>query len=97
MISILTFSNVARGKFLNPVRGMRSPETPEFRDDPERILSRRPADGARSARQNNKRSSRGQFILEVVLLTIIVMGGIAAVVGLRELGAGFGVVWFGDH
>ncbi len=94
---IATFYSISSNRFIDNVREIRSSEIPENKDDPERILSRRPTDGDLSTRQTQKRSSRGHIVVQVILLGIIVIGGIAAILGLRELGADFGVVWFGDQ
>ena len=64
--------------------------------EPERVLSRPPEVEDTRSRANNARSG-SQAVEKTLLLAAIVICGITAVVGWRELGSLFGVFWLGDH
>ena len=97
MGNIATINSISCNRFLDNDREIGSSEKIKIRDDLERILSHRSTNKDPSTRQPQKRPSRGHVVVEAFLLGIIVIGGIAAILGLRELGADFGVVWFGDQ
>ena len=65
------------------------------KDRPERILSVPPKVAGLKKRTRIVRSRHA--VAEVLLLGAIVIGGIVAITELRDLGAEFGVAWFGDH
>ena len=74
---------------------MRSDAEFAIQENPERVLSVPPkAKGSKNPFRKTR--WRSHAILEVLLLAVLVVGGIAVIVALRELGAEFGVIWLGD-
>lgn len=64
--------------------------------EPERVLSRPPKVGKSKSRAKYARTG-SQVVEKTLLLAAIVICGITAIVGWRELGAVFGVFWLGDN
>ena len=67
------------------------------RRDPERILSRPIGPVSRASRLSRGHLAWWRTVLRVLLFGVIVIGGIAAIIWLRNLAASFGVVWIGDR
>ena len=88
-------SLVARRMFDN-VAERRLAKMFETKDDPARILSIPPR-MARSKKPTQISRSHVHTVAAVLLLGAIVISGIAAIIGLRDLGAEFGVTWIGDQ
>ena len=68
----------------------------KFIRDPERVLSRPPRPVRSKWRTPNWVSNLPIFS-ELLWLGVIVACAIAAIIGLRHLGAAYGVIWVGDR
>ena len=98
-------SSTSRKRILANVQGRRvgdAPEAPPEEEDAaaaarnekaERILSKPVKSKSKKARA---KKPRGRSTNQVVVLAIIVISGIAAIIGLRYLAEAFGVNWIGD-
>ena len=75
----------------------RTPDTPGeeeiWADDAQRILSQ-PVKA--KAGKNRRKKPQGSSTAQLGLLSAIVIGGIAVIIGLRYLAEMFGVNWIGD-
>ena len=83
-------------RILANVQEKRRTESHEFIGDPERLLSRPPKTAKPKQRISNW-VSRHRTIVELLWLGVIAIGGIAAIIGLRNVGAEYGVIWLGDR
>ena len=64
--------------------------------DPESVLSR-PPKPFRRKRRLPRWLTKFHNVTEVLWLGVIVICGIAAIIGLRDVGAAYGVIWAGDR
>ena len=97
-------SSTSRKRILANVQGRRAGDAPEAppeedaaaaarNENAERILSKPVKSKSKKARA---KKPRGRSTNQVVVLAIIVISGIAAIIGLRYLAEAFGVNWIGD-
>jgi hypothetical protein len=87
---------IGAGRFL-PVAEARGSEAEHSHlADPERVLSR-PPKPVRRRRRMPKWVGSFSDVSEVLWLAVIVVCGIAAIIGLRDIGAMYGVIWAGDR
>ncbi len=95
MLSTACLDSRNAGRILANVRARCWPDRGEIIGDPERVLSR-PPKVARPKQRTPSWLSRHQTVVELLWLGAIAIGGIAAIIGLRSLGAEYGVIWVSD-
>ena len=83
-------------RILANAQDRRCAESPDFTGDPDRLLSR-PPKTAKPKRRTPSLLSRHRTIAELLWLCVIAIGGIAAIIALRNVGAEYGVIWMGDR
>ena len=96
MSSTVCVDGRAAGRLFANARDRHSDEKREFISDPERLLSRPPRP-VRSKWRTPNWVLNLPDISELLWLGVIVVGGIAAIIGLRNLGVDYGVIWAGDR
>ncbi len=75
------------------VPGEEKSTVPSQTDDAQRILSQ---PGKAKARKKRRKKPHGRSVIQVVVLGAIGVGGIAVIIGLRNVAEIFGVNWIGD-
>jgi len=96
MDSTVCIDGRAAAGFLDGNQNEKPREERQYIDDPARSLSR-PPKPVRRKRRLPKWLGRFRIVTEVLWLGVIVVCGIAAIIGLRGIGAEYGVIWVGDR